>query len=332
MFLNIWGAFFHKFKMHMIWICLWLITIQGEDYGFLSVWLSTCFHYSLIITSRALCRNVNVRLWVCVMRYLNPSNHNKPVSTRFCLELLVCICVHELDVVLWWLKLGLCCALKQSCVYQRLKGKPGRRYSIDMSHTQRDATKLLSTISSFLLSLCSFCLIFSSGAALVFSHTPSHAICPAPSFFFFFTYPPPSHLLCLSISISPSKTRTIAVYLLLTSCTFLFLPLSQHLYSLFPFWYPPLARSPHSIYEHISRSPPHPSSLPIFISSLSGSPSLSPCMPICLYLLSPSLSGLRSHKRRVQREEWTWNGKLFISDSSAAALSTTPDPTKTRWR
>lgn len=80
------------------------------------------------------------------------------------------------------------------------------------------------------------------------SHSLIHSL-PLSVLHFLSSYPPPSHLLCLF------QMCNISLYLLLTSCTFLFLPLSQHLHSLFPFWYPPLAKSPHSICEHISRLP-----------------------------------------------------------------------------
>lgn len=144
------------------------------------------------------------------------------------------------------------------------------------------------------------------------SHSLSHrpTICPSPS-------------LSLSTSFSSSTSPSLSDmwYLLASPAHFLHLSVPSA-----------FTTSPLPLSIFISSTPcicsqhlwTHPSSpLTIFISSLSGSPApLLPCIPICLYLLlSPSLSGLSSHKQRVQKKEWTWNGKLLISDSSATALS-----------
>lgn len=142
-----------------------------------------------------------------------------------------------------------------------------------------------------------------------FSHTPPPTICPPPS------YPPPSHLLCLSLRHVISLS--ISYLLPVPFCSFRFHNIST------PSFHFDILHSQHLLAASMNTSLVSTPYIYLFLIGISLS--FSPCMPICLYLLSPSLSGLSSRKGgRVQNEGWTWNGKLFISDSSAAALSTTP--------
>lgn len=155
-----------------------------------------------------------------------------------------------------------------------------------MSHAQHDTTKLLSMIPSLPLSPYSlFSLIFPSGAALILSYihpTPLHhptTICP-----------PPSHLLCLSLSLSLRHVISLSICCLLPVpfCSFRFNNIST------PSFHFDILHSLHLLAASMNIS--LVSTPYIYLALIWISLSFSPCMPICLYLLSPSLSGLRSHK------------------------------------
>lgn len=181
-----------------------------------------------------------------------------------------------------------------------------------MSHYRHDTTAV-SLISSLPLSPGSF-LVLSSLPALSFSHTPPPAICPPPS------YPPPSHLLRLS------QTDVIS----LSICHLLPVPLCSFRFNIIcTFVFPYLISSTGCISAYHLWTYPLVSIAYVYLLLIWISFSFSPCMPICVYLLPlPSLGGLGSHEGGAQKEGWTRNGKLFISDSSAAALSTTQSPLK----
>lgn len=118
----------------------------------------------------------------------------------------------------------------------------------------------------------------------------------------------------------------ISQYLLLTSCTPLSFPFSQHLHS--PFHSDilhPLNLLTASMNTSLL-SPPYT----VFISFLSRYPALPLTLFMHAYLsasaLSPGFHGNSSDTTGLQREKWSWNGKLFTSVSSVPALGCTPFP------
>lgn len=166
-----------------------------------------------------------------------------------------------------------------------------------MSHTQHDTTKLLSMVS-----FLSFCLIFSSGSALILSYTPSHYLS--------------SSFLSTSFSSSMSLLRhviSLGISHLLPEpfCSFRFHNNST------PSFHFDILHSLHLLTASMNISLVSTPYIYLFLIGISLS--FSPCMPICPYLLSPRLS---SHKGRAQREE------PEMVNCLAAALSTTPFPLK----
>ena len=145
-------------------------------------------------------------------------------------------------------------------------------------HTLNMILNSFSMISSSRLLLCSLLPLSVLPVLLSFSHTLPPTICPAASVFL--STSSSSHR-SLSLSLSLSQMCNISQHLLLTSCTFLPLPLSRHLHSLLPFWYPPLPKSPPASMNTSLVSPPHIYLLLIWISrplSLSPSAYLSFCI------------------------------------------------------
>lgn len=153
-------------------------------------------------------------------------------------------------------------------------------YSIDMSHIQHDTTKLLSMIASLPLSPYSLFALSFLPVLLSFSHTLPPPICPPSS------YPPLSHLLCLSLRHVISLS--ISYLLPVPFCSFRFHNISS------PSFHFDILHSLHLLTASMNTSlVPTPY---IYLFLIWISLSFSPCMPICLYLLSPSLSGLSSRK------------------------------------
>lgn len=161
------------------------------------------------------------------------------------------------------------------------------------------------------ISLLSFCLIFPSGAALILSYTPSRYL--SSSFL--------STSLSSSVSLSLRHVISLSISNLLPVpfCSFRFHNIST------PSFHFDILPSLHLLAASMNTSLV---STPLYLSL----PYLD--LPLLLsmhaYLsvsaLSPQSQWARLSRGRARREKWTWNGKLFISDSSAAALSNRPVP------
>lgn len=114
-------------------------------------------------------------------------------------------------------------------------------------------------------------------------------------------------LLIFYVSLRHVISLSISYLLPVPFCSFRFNNIST---TVFPFWYPPLPASPRSIYEHIPRlhslclSLPY-QDLPLLLSMHAS---------LCVSALSPSLSGLSSHKGGCRgRDEPEMVNCLFLT-------------------